>query len=53
MALSYIKQLRIFISTITACISVSEIALLVGVPIGITSSAVRLNVSTIIAVIKN
>ena len=40
-------------STITRCISISAFASLVGIPIGITSSAIELKICTITAAIKN
>ena len=39
-ALNYISHLLILISTVNGCISSSAFASLVGVPIGITSSAI-------------
>ena len=40
--LSYTKHLLILISTVTGCISISGFASSVGIPIGITSSAIVL-----------
>ena len=37
--LNYIEQFLILASTITGCVSISAFASLVGIPIGITSSA--------------
>ena len=37
--LKYIEHLLILISTITGCVSISAFVSLVGIPIGITSSA--------------
>ena len=42
--LNYIEHLLIVISTITRCVSVSTFASLVGISIGITSSAIGLKV---------
>ena len=39
--LNYVDHLFIVISTITGCVSISAFASLVGIPIGITSSATR------------
>ena len=38
----YFEQLRILASAVTACVSISAFASLVGIPIGIASSAVGL-----------
>ena len=40
--LNYIDHLLIAISTITGCVSISAFASLVDIPIGITSSTMRL-----------
>ena len=40
--LNYIDHLLIVISTITGCVWISAYAFLVGIPIGITSSAISL-----------
>ena len=40
--LHYIKHLLILKSPITGCVSISAFASLVGIPIGITNSAVEL-----------
>ena len=40
-------------STITGCISISAFASLVGIPIGITSSAIGLKICAITEAIKN
>ena len=50
--LNYIDHLLIVTSTITGCISISAFASLVGVPIGITSLAIRLKICIITAGIK-
>ena len=41
-ALKYIDHLLISISTVTGCVSISDFASLVGIPIEITSSAIGL-----------
>ena len=50
--LNYIDHLLIVISTFTGCVSSSAFALSVGIPIGTTSSAIRLKISGITAGIK-
>ena len=50
--LNYIEHFLILASTITGCISISAFASLVGIPIGITSSAVGLEICAITAGIK-
>lgn len=50
--LNYIEQLLILVSTITGFISIFNFAFLVGIPVGIESSATGLKVCTITAVIK-
>ena len=42
--LNYIDHLLIAICTITGCVSISVFASVVGIPIGITSSAIGLKV---------
>ena len=42
MTLNYIEYLLILASVVTGCVSISAFSSLVGVPIGITSSAVEL-----------
>ena len=42
--LNYIEHFFILASTITGCISISAFASLLGIPVGITSSAVRLKI---------
>ena len=46
---NYIEQFLILASKITGCVSISAFASLVGIPIGITSSAIGLNICTITA----
>ena len=51
--LNYIENFFILTSTITGCISISAFASLIGIPIGITSSATGLKICAITAGIKN
>ena len=50
--LNYIEHFLILASTINGCISVSVSASLLGIPIGITSSAILLKICAIAAGIK-
>ena len=50
--LNYIEHFLILASTVTGSISISAFASLVGIPIGITSSAIRLKICAITAGIK-
>ena len=50
--LNYIKHFLILGSTITGCVSISVFAFLVGIPIGIASSAIGLKICAITAAIK-
>ena len=50
--LNYIEHLLILISTVNRCVSIFDFASLVGIPIGITSSAIGLKVCVITAGIK-
>ena len=50
--LNYIEHFFILASTITGCISISAFSYLIGIPIGITSSTIRLNICAITAGIK-
>ena len=45
--MDYIDHPLIVISTITGCVSISAFASLVGIPIGITSSAIGLKICAI------
>ena len=47
--LSYIEHFLILASTIIGCISISAFASLIGIPVGIMSSAKRLTIYTIAA----
>ena len=49
---NYFEYFLILASTITACISISVFASLVGIPVGITSSTVGLNFFAITTGIK-
>ena len=50
--LNYIEHFLILGSTITGCVSIYSFASLVGIPVGITSSAVRLKIWVITVAIK-
>ena len=50
--LNYIEHFLILASAITECISISAFASLIGIPIGITSSAVGLKICAVTAGIK-
>ena len=50
--LNYIENFLILPSTITGCVSTSDFTSLVGIPVGITSSAIGLNICAITAEIK-
>ena len=50
--LNYIEHFLILASRITGCISISSFASLLGIPIGITSSAIGLKICAITAGIK-
>ena len=52
-ALNYIEHFLILASTITGCVSISAFVSLVGIPIGVTSSAIRIKICAITAGIKN
>ena len=49
---NYIEHFLFLGSTITGCISISAFASLVGIPVGITSSAIGLKICAITAAIK-
>ena len=51
--LNYIEDSLVVASTIIGCISISAFASFLGIPIGITSSAIRLKICAITAEIKN
>ena len=52
MFLNYVEHLLIVISPVSGCFSISTLALLVHIPIGITSSSIGLKICVITAVIK-
>ena len=51
--LNYVEPLLILVSTVTGCVSISAFASLVYVPVGITSSAVGIDIFAITAEIKS
>ena len=51
-ALNYIEYFLILVSTITGCISFSAFASLLGIPIGITSSAIGIKICEMTAGVK-
>ena len=51
-ALNYIEHFLILASTVTGCIWISTFASLFGIPIGITSSAIGLNICIMTAGVK-
>ena len=50
--LNYTEYLFLLISTVTGCVSISAFSTFVGIPIGITSSAIGLKICLITAGIK-
>ena len=50
--LNYIDHLLIVVSTITGCVSISALASLVDIPVGIASSAIELKICAIAAGIQ-
>ena len=50
--LNYIEQFLVLAATITACISISAFASLLGIPIGNTSSAIGIKICAIAAGVK-
>ena len=50
--LHYIEHFLVLASTITGCVSISAFASLVGIPIGITSSAIGLKICAVAAGIQ-
>ena len=52
-ALNYFEHFLVFVSAVNGCVSISAVASLVGVPVGITSSAVRIKICAITAGIKD
>ena len=51
-ALNYIEYFLILASTLNGCVSISILSSLVGIPVGITSSAIELKICAITAGIK-
>ena len=51
--MDYFKNFLVFVSNISGCVSVSAFALLVGIPIGIASSAIGLKIGVITAKIAS
>ena len=50
--LNYIEHLLILVSTVTGCVSISDFSSLVGIPVGITSSARGLEICVVTAGMK-
>ena len=50
--LNYTEHFLILPSTVTGCVSISDLASLIGITIGITSSAIGLKICAITAGIK-
>ena len=50
--LNYVEHILILASTITGCISFSAFASLLGIPIGITSSAIGIKICEMTAGVK-
>ena len=50
--LNYVEHLIILVSIVTDCVSISAFASLVCVPVGITSSAIRIKICGITGEIK-
>ena len=50
--LNYVEQLHVLTSTVTVCVSISAFASLVCVPVGVTSSAVGIEIYAITSGIK-
>ena len=50
--LNYIEHLLILVSTVTGCVSISDFSSLVGIPVGITSSAIGLEICVVTAGMK-
>ena len=49
---NYVEHFLIIISTVTGCVSISVFASVVGIPIGIMSSAIGLKICVLAAGIK-
>ena len=50
--LNYIEHLLILVSAVTGCVSISDFSSLVGIPVGITSSAIGLEICVVTARMK-
>ena len=50
--LNYVEHLSLLVSTITRCVSISVVASLVCVPVGITSSAIGIKIYAITSGVK-
>ena len=50
--MNYFEYFLIFISAVSGCVSISAFALVIGVPVGITSSALGLKICAMTAGIK-
>ena len=50
--LNYIEHLLILVSAVTGCVSISDFSSLVGIPVGITSSARGLEICVVTAGMK-
>ena len=48
-ALNYVEHSFVFISAVSCCVSIPAFALLVGVPVGIASSAAGLKICAVTA----
>ena len=51
--MNYIENFSVLAAVVTGCISISALAFLLGIPIGITSSSTGLKICEITAGIKN
>ena len=51
-SLNYFEHFPVFVSTVSGCVLVSAFASLVGVPVGIMSSAVEIKICALTAGIK-
>ena len=50
--INYFEHCLIFVSAVSSCVSISELVLLAGVPVGIASSAVRLKICALTIEVK-
>ena len=51
-ALNYFEYFLVFVSSVSCCVSISAFASLVGIPVGLASSAVEIKVCAITAGIE-